>query len=524
MKLKKLPLGTQNFKTLIEGDYLYIDKTRYILEMVKNGRVYFLSRPRRFGKSLLVSTLENLFKGERNLFKGLYIYDKWNWDKTSPVIKIDFSARTKISVDEFKESLNIFLEDIAEEYGIKLKYKEVEDKFDELIKRIAEKTSKKVVVLIDEYDKPILDNITDSEVRESLKTFLSSFYGRLKSQDENLDFVFITGVSKFVGTSIFSGLNSPDDLTLDEDFSCICGYSQKDVKTHFREYINLLADKYLLSEDEILDEIKKWYNGYSWDGKNFLYNPQSIMNLFKKKEFGNYWFSSGTPTFLIHLLKEKNNLKSFLSDVKGGSEIIDSYDPDDNMPTVPLMFQTGYLSIKKKEYFNVETEYSLAIPNEEVKNSLLKHLLTAFANYPINNIDKLRKDLIKSFLNKDSEKLNLKLKEVFGNIPYHLHQENEAYYHSLFLLCLYLLGFKVDGEISTDKGRIDGVLIYENQAFIIEIKFSKEKENPQLLVKKALKQINDKKYYEKYLSYDITLLSIAYTNKDIYSKFQVLEF
>ncbi|GAA5818359.1 MAG: conserved hypothetical protein [Methanobrevibacter sp. CfCl-M3] len=519
-ELQNLPISIQSFRKLREYNCLYVDKTKDIYKMTSSGTSYFLSRPRRFGKSLLVSTLENLFLGNKELFKDLYIFDKWDWNKTYPVIRIDLGGRTHRSGEKLKNSLNIFLTELAKENGIELVYDDYDDKFGELIKKLYDNYGK-VVVLVDEYDKPILDNISYPTVRDDMKEILHDFYQILKSQDDNLRFVFLTGVSKFVGTSIFSGLNSPDDLTIDKEFSTICGYTQDELEHYFKPYMNNLADEIGITVGEILTGIKEWYNGYSWDGKNFVYNPQSTLSLFKKKEFNNYWFKTGTPTFLLELLKGKGVLSNVFSEVKDGSEISDSYDPE-NIPLIPLMFQSGYLTIHRKEIIDLRVNYLLSIPNTEVKDSLIKYLLNMVADYPLNQVNDLRDRMRKNFLNRDGEGLNLNLREMLASIPYNLYNDNEAYFHSIFLLWLNLLGFKIEGEVVTSIGQMDAVLIIEDLAIIVEIKFGKDKDKIDELVGKALDQIKDNRYYEKYLNYDVYLLGVAFADREVKCEFKEL--
>ncbi|MDR2544165.1 MAG: ATP-binding protein, partial [Methanobrevibacter sp.] len=374
---------------------------------------------------------------------------------------------------------------------------------------------------VDEYDKPILDNISYPTVRDDMKEILHDFYQILKSQDDNLRFVFLTGVSKFVGTSIFSGLNSPDDLTIDKEFSTICGYTQGELEHYFKPYYVKLAKKYNMSVDEILDNVKNWYNGYSWDGENFLYNPRSVLSLFRKETFNNYWFSTATPTFLMNLLKEREDLNIILSNVCAGSEILDSYDPED-IPIVPLLFQSGYLTIKKIETIDLEPNYALDIPNKEVKDSFTKYLLNAYVNYPLNQVNDLRNRMRKNFLNRDSEGLNLNLREMLASIPYNLYNDNEAYFHSIFLLWLNLLGFKIEGEVVTSIGQMDAVLIIKDLAIIVEIKFGKDKDKIDDLLVKALNQIKNNRYYEKYLKHDLVFLGMAFADREVKCEFKEL--
>ena len=425
---QKLPKDVQNFNKLRTENFLYVDKTKYLHKLINEGFSYFLSRPRRFGKSLLISTLEELFKGNKKLFKDLYIYDKWDWENKHPVLKIDFSNRSYRTNKNLEKSLNYFLDKSAKEHGISLIAELTSDKFEELIEKIHEKYDKKLVVLVDEYDKPIIDNISKNNVLEENKTTLHDFYQILKGQDEHLQFVFLTGVSKFAGTSIFSGLNSTTDITLHEDYSTICGYSEEELKENFFHFIEELSIKENESFDETLRAIKEFYNGYSWDGENFLYNPYSTILVFYFREFSNNWFDSGTPTFLIKLLKDKNDLDSVFNQTEISSHISISFETINNINTNLLMFQTGYLTVKKKEKFDRRISYKLAIPNEEVRESISEYLLNAYTAYPLDNMEQLRLKMRKNILNKDGKAFELNIRELMANIPYQLKDSKDESY------------------------------------------------------------------------------------------------
>jgi len=379
--MKGLPTGMQYFKEIIENNYLYVDKTEFVHKMVSTGKYYFLSRPRRFGKTLLVSTLEELFKGNKDLFKDLYIYDKWDWNNTYSIIHIDFSNISHESSEKLENSLNDFINAKARKNDIKLHNSELTNRFSELIEELAIKYNKKVVVLIDEYDKAIIKHLDDIELAKSNRNILSSFYQALKGNDAYLRFVFLTGVSKFSKTSIFSELNNLYDLTFSSSFSDICGYTQVELENYFKEYIESFARGNNVSNEYALKIIKDWYNGYSWDGLNSLYNPYSILLLFKNKAFDNYWFESGSPTFLIDLIiNDTNNINTFLD---SENKVIGSF-PSFNLDNINLntvLLQTGYLTIKNKKDapFGELPEYTLTIPNREVHDSFYTHLLSYFS-------------------------------------------------------------------------------------------------------------------------------------------------
>jgi len=306
--MKDLPKDIGSLSTIIENNYLYVDKTEYVYKMAKPGKKYFLSRPRRFGKSLLLSTLQELYAGNKKIFKDLYIYDKWNWSKKYPIVHIDFAGMSYGDLNILKRSLNNFLEKTAEKHDLIISSGNLlTDKFKELLEKINIKYEEKVVVLIDEYDKAILDNIDDLEKADNIRKELNSFYGILKSTENEVEFIFITGVTKFAKTSIFSGLNNITDLTMHPDYANICGYTQEELETYFNERIEDLADYYSASKEEVLDNIRNCYNGYSYNGNDTFYNPYSILSLFDEKTFDNFWFESGTPSFLMEYLK--NNLQ-----------------------------------------------------------------------------------------------------------------------------------------------------------------------------------------------------------------------
>ncbi|MDR2344610.1 MAG: AAA family ATPase, partial [Planctomycetaceae bacterium] len=314
--MKKLPIGIQTFDEIREENYLYVDKTEYIHRIVTTGKVYFLSRPRRFGKSLTLSTLDALFQGRKELFEGLYVYDKWDWNKKYPVIRIDWTLIKHDTTEEIERSLSLRLKVIARNNDISLLSEYASDCFGELIEELYRKTGEKVVILIDEYDVPMLDVIgKPSEEIKAMQKALHDIYKVMKGADGYIKFIFLTGISKFSGLSIFSALNNVTDITLDEEYSALCGITQEELENNFSEYLPVMAEKLSKSREELLDDIRQWYNGYSWDGKTFVYNPFSTLLLFRSREFKNYWFDTGTPTFLIDLIKKRNDLEIFLQPV-----------------------------------------------------------------------------------------------------------------------------------------------------------------------------------------------------------------
>ena len=525
--MKNLPTGIQSFSDIRTNpnNYLYVDKTQYIHQMFTTGKIYFLSRPRRFGKSLIVSTMENLFNGKKEIFKNLFIYDKWNWNEKNPVIKLDFGKIDCDSPEILRSTLADFLESQAKKFKIDLKISELKigSTFDNLITELHNKFNSKVVILVDEYDSPILDNISSPKIREANRKILHSFYKVLKAKDDFIRFVFITGVTKFAGLSVFSGLNNIKDLTFNEKYNSICGYTQEELESAFDEHITAIAQKKQISERDLLDKIKRFYNGYSWTGEDdeTVYNPFSTLQFFEVGKFKHFWFATGTPTFIINLLKEKNNIDRLLETQTVSPTIFDSYDPED-IDEISLLFQAGYLTVKKIVEVDDDEEYCLGIPNTEVRKALVECLFSAYANRPLNTLSALGKEMKKQILDCDSAGFEENLTMLFAKVPHQLKVKREAYYHSLLLLMMNFLGFKTRGEDSTDKGRIDVVMEGKEWTAISELKYSAKK-SAATLIKEAMKQIEDKKYYQAYLgSGKIILIGIAYTNKVIKCKMKTL--
>ncbi|MDR0725609.1 MAG: ATP-binding protein, partial [Prevotellaceae bacterium] len=478
---KKLPIGIQSFSRLRDEGCLYVDKTEHIYNMITTGGgVYFLSRPRRFGKSLLISTLDELFRGRKELFKGLFIYDKWDWTQY-PVIRMDFGKRTFGSPEELKISLDDFVNAVANKNQISLQERTLNGKFGELIEKLHDSTGRGVVVLVDEYDKPIIDHLTNKEKLRANKEILHNFYQVLKASDDYIEFIFLTGVSKFSGLSVFSALNNPVDITLNRKYTSLCGYTQEELEYYFTDYLDEIAEYKNMSRDELLEAIKFWYNGYSWDGKTSVYNPFSTLLLFMNKEIDNYWFRSGTPTFLMNLLKTRNQLQPVLEPFQVSSRVFDSYDPE-NIEEIPLLFQTGYLTIKQKvEVSTTRIQYVLGTPNEEVKVSFFEYLLNAYTEYPLSQIQGFVGNMQQQIYEGDTSALEQNLRMLLAHIPSILHVEAEKYYHSLFLLLMKMLGFDIQGEIMTNIGRIDAVWHQPGLTVVAEIKYHAEKDIDSLL-------------------------------------------
>ncbi len=482
--MKRLPVGIQNFGEIQTGNYLYIDKTAQVFRLIDEGKYYFLSRPRRFGKSLLLSTLEAVFQRKKELFKGLYIEDKWNWDMTYPVIHLSFNT-VNYKTAGLEKALHYALDKQAAKYGFELNSIEYDAKFEELIQTLAKKN--KVALLIDEYDKPLIDYLDKENLHQAKahQKILKNFYSVIKDSDQYLKFLFITGVSKFSKVSIFSDLNHLRDITFERHYAAICGYTQTELEDYFAPYENETMSIQEIDRATLYKKIKTWYNGYSWDARTRLYNPFSILRFFASSEFRNYWFSTGTPTFLINLLKER-----FIYDfneVETSHFAIESYDLD-HLDTLPLLLQTGYLTVKSQDEHLVVLTY----PNSEVKASMLGYLLAGFRHsFPSTSTPIVHKVHL-AFKRNDMEAVMQQINYVFSTIPNIIFQaKTEGYYQSLIHLTFTYLGIYLQSEVNTSRGRCDTVVYTDTHVYILEFKLDKP-------VEKALEQITKKAYIDAF--------------------------
>jgi hypothetical protein len=482
--MKKLGIGISDFKELINGNYIYVDKTQYIYNLINSGKYYFLSRPRRFGKSLLISTIEYLFKGERELYKGLYIEDKWNWEEKYPVVRIDFIKTQVRDEKELEKELKATIIETGKEYRYKYnKEYTINRNFELLLKRIYEERKKQVVILIDEYDKPILDNIENKKEVEKIREKLKGFYTILKGLDRYIRFFIITGVSKFSKVSLFSGLNQLKDISLDPRYGNICGYTQHELEFYFKDYLQGLN----------LDEIKEWYNGYYFL-QNTLYNPFDILLYLDTKKFNNYWYETGNTEFLFKLLKNKNYQLPYLTKAYYTNEILDKFDLD-YINLEALMFQTGYLTIKEIQKIDSEEAYILNYPNKEVRQSFNRELLFYITHeYQTNITSKLKIAIIQENIYEIKNQIDIFLNSISYQIL-----KNEYVYQAAIYGLIYSMGYNIIIEDNTSKGRIDlTILLNKSIVYIIEFKVIQNSKNKG----QALKQILQKQYYKKYLNYD----------------------
>lgn len=488
--LLKLPIGIQDFPTIRTEGYVYVDKTEYLYNLITGGKVYFLSRPRRFGKSLLISTLEAIFKNKRPLFNDTWIDTSGYIWTEYPVIRIDMSKADRTSPVKFDESMIDLLEQTASNYNVVINSdkKNAAMVLNFLIDALAS-NGKKVVVLIDEYDKPILDNLADMKLATVMRDVLRQFYTILKAQDGNLRFVLLTGVTKFSRVSIFSGLNNLEDLTMTDTSAAMLGYTEEELVKVFSPWIEKLAKKRNVAFNEELEKIRHWYNGYQFSPAGTrVYNPFSTLLLFKHQEYKAHWFVTGTPTFLIDLIETNNFNPEDLEHLEVSDSDFENHDVA-SMGLVALLYQTGYLTIKQ---YDAELRlYKLSYPNFEVQESFIKTLFERLSRAPA--IDQMRflGDMAHSIRAGDYEKMFSALKIFYAAIPYELHRATENHYQTIFYLIFHLVGYRVNAEVSTNFGRMDAILELKDRVLIFEFKLNQS-------AKIALQQIHDKQYYQSY--------------------------
>ena len=485
---RKLPVGIQDFEKLRTNDCLYVDKSKYIYQLTRETWSYFLGRPRRFGKSLLLSTLKAYFLGKKELFDGLAIAALEKEWKEHPVFHLDMNVESYLNIDSLYSALNTNLKVLEEKWGKDDSDETPAARFTTLIRRAYEQTGRKVVVLVDEYDKPLLGVQDDMNVDNEIRKLLKGFYGVLKSADSYLRFVFLTGVTKFSKVSVFSDLNHLTDISLDEEYAGICGISQTELIHCFEPEINALALKLGKTYDETLGELKKRYDGYHFAEKTEgLYNPFSLLRTFAAGKLRDYWFETGTPTFLVRMLKNiEFDVKSLEKDVIIPARAISDYRIESNNPT-PLLYQSGYLTIKD---FNAPlNEYTLGFPNEEVKYGFLYELLPVY----MPKTDVLSEFYVGHFIRDlqadDVENFMTRLKAFFADIPYKLNNKTEKHYQTVFYVLFKLMGQFVEAEPCTAVGRADVVVKTANTIYAFEFKLTGAG-----TAEDALKQIDNKGY------------------------------
>jgi Predicted AAA-ATPase/PD-(D/E)XK nuclease superfamily len=501
MELQKLSTGEQDFAIIRNTHRVYVDKTSFIYQLLcDSSKFFFLSRPRRFGKSLLINTLKEIFSGNKQHFQGLFIEDKIEW-KTYPVLHFDFS-NIDFKGKGLEKAIQDRLKEIGQLYQITFEETAIGSKFKELIVKLREKTGEQVVILIDEYDKPITEYLeaNNSEKSAEQRDILRSFYSILKGSSEHIKFFFMTGISRFTKVSIFSDLNNLTDLTFKEKYATLCGYTIEEIEHYFSAHLSYVAQRRKLNDMQVREEMKSWYNGYSWDGESRVYNPHSILQLLDSQQFENFWFDSGTPKFLIELLRKdfRFDLKDTLVDMG----TFNNYDIT-NLNADTILFQTGYLTIKEKRKYDV---FVLEYPNREVEQSMLQYLL---ADYAHTTRSALATNLITSLDNNNLYDFTTTINTLFTSIPVYIFlSDREAYYHSIIFIAIKLCGFYIDAEVSHSIGRLDAVMRVENRLYIFEFKLDKTADE-------ALAQIHEKGYAQPYLGQglEIYLVGINFSSQ-----------
>lgn len=429
--MRNLPIGTQSFLKLREGNAIYVDKTKLIHQITTEGTYYFFSRPRRFGKSLLISTFKELYKGNKSAFEGLWIENNWDWSKSNPVIHFSFDAlgfEERPLSDVLKD--NILLK--AKDFNVELIGDDLKSLLQDLIVQLYQKSGK-VVFLVDEYDKPIIDFLETNalNIASENRDILRDFYSVLKNADEYLELVFITGISKFSKVSIFSYLNNLRDITLHPKYTTLVGYTQEEIEFYFDDYLQEIEVSLNLTREDLLKQMKIWYNGFSWDGINKVYNPFGTLNFLDVKQFRNFWFATGSPKFLVDQMRKQAMFTVENTEIDG--IVLDRFDFD-NIELIPLLFQTGYLTVKEMDVMT--GEMVLDYPNKEVRESMYQFLISDLARNPHRtNTGRTMRDLNVAFLEKDLEKVKSIINSILADLPSETYlKQSEGLYHGLIHL------------------------------------------------------------------------------------------
>jgi hypothetical protein len=486
-----LSTGIQDFRRLRGDNCIYVDKTQLLYNLCTQGSMYFLSRPRRFGKSLIVSTLLELFTGSRELFTGLWIEDKWDWTKTHPVIHISFSS---ISYEKqgLEAGIKQYLLKLFDQHKLDAKGEDnIKILFTDLIEQVHAQHGQ-VVVLIDEYDKPLIDYLEFHKLEQAKvnQEILATFYSGLKDVGGFIRLLFITGVSKFTKVSLFSKLNNLTDLTVNPKYATLTGYTKEEIVAYFEDYIQESLETFTeYNRAELLEKIRLWYNGYSWDGKARMYNPYDILLFFFNQDFQSFWFETGTPKFLIDKMLQQNYYE--VEDIEVNLTFLNEYSLD-NLEITSLMFQGGYLTIKEKKE---DGELVLSYPNQEVKDAMYSLLISNMGK-PRNGGGMTVRDLNRAFMRNDLENVKTILTALFANLTYDVYmhqtaQQVEGFYHGLIYILFKYLGIYVQSEVHTTRGRADAIVQTPTHIYFLEFKINSDGET-------ALQQIKTKQYANAY--------------------------
>ena len=489
--LKNLPIGIQDFESLINDGYLYVDKTALMYRLVSTGRYYFLSRPRRFGKSLLISTLKAYFLGKKDLFKGLAVEQleqKWT---VHPVLHLDLNTDNYDSKAALDDRIALSLDNWEKLYGRNELEKSFGARFEGVIQRAYEKTGERVVILVDEYDKPLLQAIGDDKLQDTFRTTLKSFYGALKSKDDCIKFAMLTGVTKFGKVSVFSDLNNLKDISLDNRYYNLCGIDEGELHGVFEPYVQRLADSQNITLDKAYSELKRNYDGYHFS-KNMvgMYNPFSLLNAFDSLEIGNYWFETGTPSYLVELMQDQDMKLWNITKKLVSSDVLNSVDIATTEP-ISVIFQSGYLTIKG--YKNEYDGYLLGFPNEEVKRGFLRYLIPRYTSVRPSDTAFEIESFVEEVKGGDISGFMTRLESFFANTPYDLIKDTENHYQNvLFILCN-LCGLYTKAEFHTSNGRVDMTIETPDYVYVFEFKYNGTAEE-------AMSQIKEKNYAQPFLA------------------------
>ncbi|MDD2952251.1 MAG: ATP-binding protein [Parabacteroides sp.] len=490
MEMRKLPIGIQNFEDLRKENYLYVDKTMLIYQLVKMGKPYFLSRPRRFGKSLLISTLEAYFEGRKDLFHGLAIEGLEKDWFSYPVLHLDLNAEKYDSPERLLSMLSRYLNVWEDRWGKDEREITVSDRFIGIIRRAYEQTGKGVVVLVDEYDKPLLQTLTDEALLDDYRKTLKSFYGVLKTADRYLRFVFLTGVTKFSQVSVFSDLNQLNDISLDYDYATLCGITHDELVHTFGPDLEKVAEVQGSTVDEVIDRMTSKYDGYHFHpSREGVFNPFSTLSCLQKKEYGSYWFQTGTPTFLVELLQRSEyDLRTLIDGVEAEASSFVEYRALRDNP-IPLIYQSGYLTIKG--YNSRFGLYELCFPNDEVKYGFLNFIMPFYTSVTDDEKGFYIGKFVRELESGDVNSFLTRLKAFFADFPYELNAKTERHYQVVFYLVFKLMGQFCDAEVRSAKGRADAVVKTNDYIYVFEFKLDGSVED-------ALRQIDEKGYLLPY--------------------------
>lgn len=480
----KYPIGIQNFEKLRQDGYLYIDKTGLVYSLVQTSNCYFLSRPRRFGKSLLISILEAYFLGKKELFKGLAIEKLEQEWTVYPVLHLDLNIEKYDSIDNLTDILNVNLKLWEQTYGSDDAETSVSLRFAGIIRRAYKQTGRRVVVLVDEYDKPLLQSIGNKALQEEFRNTLKPFYGVLKSLDGCIRFALLTGVTKFGKVSVFSDLNNLDDISMNNQYATLCGITEKEIHTNIEEGIRSLASAQNLSYEETCVKLKEMYDGYHFTSDSEgIYNPFSLFNALKNKTFGNYWFETGTPTYLVELLKRNRyNLKD-MTETVSSADVLNSIYGDDE--PIPVIYQSGYLTIKG--YNPRFKTYRLGFPNKEVEEGFMNFLIPYYTPIKKEKTAFSIENFVEEIERGDIDSFFRRLQSFFADTPYELVRDRELHYQNVLFIVFKLIGLYVKAEYHTSQGRIDLALQTDKYIYVMEFKLEGSAEE-------ALRQIEEKQY------------------------------